>query len=189
MSSALKAHTHSLTIVTSSAADALPETAWQKTAMSAVCSHCDGTGLKIIQVKGGRRCKCRNQNNRVKVLEAARIPCRYRECARSNYLPKTGASSPLQVFNYAVKPPNKYPAVERGLLLKVSVGVGKLHLETTILRKLSRRSPLACSTNWVPCSMKIKIHTTHSRKRLKPKCLPRTRSGSVGARQARRVEN
>ena len=101
-----------------------------------VCSYCYGSGMEVVPGKGARRCKCRKQGDRAKLLEAARIPCRYRECSLSNYYLVRGNGTQLQAFNYAFKLVDEYPAVDRGLLFAGSCGVGKTHLATGILRGL-----------------------------------------------------
>jgi len=127
VSSALNARTHSLAIVGSPSPDALPDTARQETAMPAVCSRCYGTGMEVVPDKGARRCECRKQDDRAKLFEAAHIPCRYLGCSLANYCPAHGNGSQLQAFNYAFKLVDEYPAVDRGLLLMGTVGVGKTH--------------------------------------------------------------
>ncbi len=111
--------------------------------MSAVCSRCYGTGMEVIPGKGARRCECRKQDGRTKLLEAARIPPRYRECSLSNYRFTPGNGSQLQAFNYAFKLVDEYPAVDRGLLFMGTVGIGKTHLSAAILRGLVEKG--------VPC--------------------------------------
>lgn len=101
-----------------------------------VCPSCYGTGMEVVAGKGARRCHCRTQEQRAKLLAAARIPRRYERCSLSNYHPGAGNSAQLQAFNYAFKLVNEYPAVDRGLLFTGSVGTGKTHLSVAILRGL-----------------------------------------------------
>jgi DNA replication protein DnaC len=143
MSSALKAKTHSLAVVGSPLPGASPDAARQENSASAVCLRCYGTGMEVVPGKGARRCECRKQDDRAKLYEAARIPSRYRECSLSNYHLTPGNGSQLQAFNYAFKLVDKYPAVDRGLLLMGTVGVGKTHLSAAILRGLVEKG--------VPC--------------------------------------
>ncbi len=139
MSSALKAKAHSLAVVASPVTNASSDTVQQVAAVPAVCPRCYSTGMEVIAGKGARRCECRKQADRVKLLEDARIPCRYRGCSLSNYRLSPGNGSQLQAFNYAFKLADEYPAVDRGLLLMGTVGVGKTHLATAILRGLVER--------------------------------------------------
>jgi DNA replication protein DnaC len=113
----------------------------------AVCQRCFGTGYEVIPGKGARRCECREHNQTRKLLEAARIPRRYRDaapprkdpCSLQNYYPAPNNGSQLKAFNYAFRLVREYPAVERGLLFMGTVGVGKTHLSVAILRGLIER--------------------------------------------------
>ena len=118
---------------------------------ASVCQLCFGTGLEVVPGKGARRCECRTQDTRSKLLEQARIPRRYREaapprkeaCTLQNYYPSPNNGSQLKAFNYAFRLVREYPAVERGLLLMGPVGVGKTHLAVAILQGLIEKG--------VPC--------------------------------------
>lgn len=86
----------------------------------------------------------RPRRARAKLLEAASIPRRYSECSLSTYRPaKDNNGSQLRAFHYAFRLVREYPAVDRGLLLMGSVGVGKTHLAAAILRGLVEKG--------VPC--------------------------------------
>ena len=100
------------------------------------CSFCFGTGMEVVAGKGARRCRCRAEERRTKLLEAARIPPRYERCSLANYQVAPGNGSQLQAFNYAFKLVDEYPAVDRGLLLTGPVGTGKTHLSVAVLRGL-----------------------------------------------------
>jgi DNA replication protein DnaC len=123
----------------------------RKVEAPSVCPQCFGTGLEVIPGKGARRCECRTQDTRSKLLEQARIPRRYREaapprkeaCTLQNYYPAQGNGSQLKAFNYAFRLVREYPSVERGLLLMGPVGVGKTHLAVAILHGLIEKG--------VPC--------------------------------------
>lgn len=100
------------------------------------CPLCFGTGLEVVAGKGARRCRCRAEERRAKLFEAARIPPRYERCSLANYQVAPGNGTQLQAFNYAFKLADEYPAVDRGLLFMGPVGTGKTHLSTAILRGL-----------------------------------------------------
>lgn len=108
-----------------------------------ICSFCFGTGMEVVAGKGARRCRCRTRDVQATLLEAARIPRRYNECSLSNYQPESNNGSQLRAFNYAYRLVREYPSVDRGLLLTGTVGVGKTHLATAILRGLIEKG--------VPC--------------------------------------
>jgi len=103
------------------------------------CSYCYGSGMEVIAGKGARRCRCRTQDRQANLLEQARLPCRYERCSLSNYQPAPGNGTQLQAFNYAFKLIDEYPAIDRGLLFMGTVGVGKTHLATAIMRGLVER--------------------------------------------------
>ena len=123
----------------------------RKVETPAVCQRCFGTGHEVVPGKGARRCECRTQDTRSKLLEQARIPRRYREpapprkeaCTLQNYYPAPNNGSQLKAFNYAFRLVREYPSVERGLLLMGPVGVGKTHLAVAILQGLLEKG--------VPC--------------------------------------
>jgi len=109
----------------------------------ATCVYCYGSGMEVVTGKGARRCRCREQGGRTKMLESARIPRRYDCCSLHNYFPAPNNGSQLKAFNYAFRLVREYPAVDRGLLFMGTVGVGKTHLSVAILRGLMEKG--------VPC--------------------------------------
>ena len=116
-----------------------------------VCPLCYGTGYEVVPGRGARRCQCRTGGHSQNLLDAARIPRRYREpapprkepCSLQNYYPLPNNGSQLKAFNYAFRLVRDYPAVERGLLFTGPVGVGKTHLAVAILHGLLEKG--------VPC--------------------------------------
>ena len=135
MSSALKAKIRPLAAVPSLALDSALDTQLENS-VSAVCSRCFGTGMEVVPGRGARRCECRKKEDRAMLVQQARIPRRYEGCSLANYCPAPNNGSQLQAFNYAFKLIDEYPAIDRGLLLMGSCGVGKTHLATAILRGL-----------------------------------------------------
>ena len=101
-----------------------------------ICPLCYGTGLEVMLGKGARRCCCRTQEQRARLLGQSRIPRRYQSCSLANYRPAPNNSTQLQAFKYAFGLVDEYPAVERGLLFTGSCGVGKTHLAVGLLRGL-----------------------------------------------------
>jgi DNA replication protein DnaC len=108
-----------------------------------VCAFCYGSGMEVVPGKGARRCRCRDEDKKAKLIEAALIPRRYSECSLESYKPARGSGSQLLAFNYAFRLVREYPEVDRGLLLMGSCGVGKTHLSVAILRGLIQKG--------VPC--------------------------------------
>jgi DNA replication protein DnaC len=102
-----------------------------------VCPLCYGTGMEVVPGKGARRCQCRKSKTKESYAEKLRIPARYEKCYLNNYNPKN--QSQTHAKNYAFTLANEYPAVDRGLLLIGTVGVGKTHLAVSILKLLTER--------------------------------------------------
>ena len=109
-----------------------------------VCSFCFGTGMEVVPGKGARRCRCRAEDARKKLLEAARIPRRYEGCSLSNYQPAANNGSQLRAFNCAFHLACEYPSADRGLLFMGTCGVDKTHLSVAILRELMERKGVPC---------------------------------------------
>src|SRR5688500_14303368 len=96
----------------------LPETAEEE-----VCRICFGSGMEIIPGKGARVCECRRQESHSNYLQKAKLPARYANCHFHNYKPRN--ASQQTAFRFASTLTMEYPAVDRGILLTGSVGVGK----------------------------------------------------------------
>src|SRR5947209_16047772 len=109
-----------------------------------VCAFCFGPGMEVVPCKGARRCRCRADDARKKLLEAARIPRRYEGCSLSNYQPAANNGSQLRAFNYAFRLAREYPSANRGLLFMGTCGVGKTHLSVAILRELIEKKGVPC---------------------------------------------
>lgn len=101
------------------------------------CPKCFGTGMEIVSGKGARICDCRKVKNRSGQFESVRLPRRYDGFHFNNYEPRS--ESQRAAFKYATALTHEYPAVDRGLLLMGSVGVGKTHLAVSILKGLTER--------------------------------------------------
>lgn len=109
-----------------------------------ICSFCFGSGMEVVPGKGARRCRCRAEDTRKKLLEAARIPRRYEGCSLSNYQPAANNGSQLRAFNYAFRLARECPSADRGLLFMGTCGVGKTHLSVAILRELIEKKGVPC---------------------------------------------
>ena len=101
------------------------------------CPLCFGSGLEVVPGKGARTCQCRRREAHSGLLEKARLPMRYAACHFYNYKPANPSQE--RAFGYASRLTMEYPAVERGLLLMGTVGVGKTHLAVSILKGLTER--------------------------------------------------
>ncbi len=102
-----------------------------------ICAKCFGAGMEVVAGKGARPCDCRKQKTHSNQLDKARIPKRYADCHFHSY--RVLNPSQERAFKYASKLAMEYPAVERGLLLMGTVGVGKTHLAVSILKGLTER--------------------------------------------------
>jgi len=101
-----------------------------------VCSFCSGTTWEFVPDKGVRPCRCRNEDQKLRLVKAANLPRLYDGCTLSNYKPVRGNASQLRAFNHAYRLVENHPGDGRGLLLMGSCGVGKTHLAVAVLREL-----------------------------------------------------
>lgn len=107
-----------------------------------VCEFCFGTGTRLEPTKGAVICECRRTSHKANLLKAAQIPPRFQARSFENYYPKN--ESQATAHNYVKSLVDQYPAVDKGLLIMGSVGVGKTHLAIAIVRAL-------VETKGVPC--------------------------------------
>ncbi len=101
------------------------------------CPICFGSGMEIVAGKGARVCSCQSQRESGGSYDKAKLPGRYAPCHFNSYLPAD--PSQVKALRLATQFTMEYPAVDRGLLLIGSVGVGKTHLAVSILKGLSER--------------------------------------------------
>jgi DNA replication protein DnaC len=113
------------------------EDTFSDTADTETCNICFGTGMEIVAGKGARRCECRNRDSHEILVEKANIPERYINCHFQNY--HLSNLSQQKAFGFASKLAMEFPAVDRGLLMMGTVGVGKTHLAVSIIKALTER--------------------------------------------------
>ena len=101
------------------------------------CQICYGTGMEVVKGKGARPCVCRKIKSQNGSFEAVRLPQRYDGFHFANY--KCQTASQEAAFKLAKSLTMEFPAVDRGLLMMGSVGVGKTHLAVSILKGLTER--------------------------------------------------
>lgn len=101
------------------------------------CPKCFGAGMEVVNGKGARICECRKLKAKSDQFDSVRLPRRYDGFHFSNYKPQT--ASQTAAFRFAQALTHEYPAVDQGLLLMGTVGVGKTHLAVSILKGLTER--------------------------------------------------
>ena len=112
--------------------------------MADLCSHCGGSGLRLVERADGARavaeCVCRSTERRMRRVAAARIPERHRECTLENFWTHRGGpgqslgEAKIQAAGFV----RAFPAdtYGNGLLFVGPCGVGKTHLAVGILHAL-----------------------------------------------------
>jgi DNA replication protein DnaC len=120
--------------------------------MTAICSLCEDTGLRLIVEPNGDRyarpCECRLQLQAGRLLKRAAIPKRYEHCSLDTFEPGYGqadqslAAAHLMARNFV----SGYPVTTegRGLLLTGDVGIGKTHLAVAIVQALILEKGVPC---------------------------------------------
>jgi len=110
-----------------------------------VCPVCGGSGWKFAgSERRVVRCDCRVKMRGETLLASARIPKRYEHCELSNFEfegpHRHLASSRMAACKFV----EEYPLENTGLLLIVSIGVGKTHLAVGIIKELIVSKGIAC---------------------------------------------
>ena len=120
---------------------------------AARCAICSGTGWRMVPVEhNGRtveqatRCECLRQQQGKRLLEAARIPRRYRHCELSNFEHDREYRSLATAYMAAMRFVEQFPVetAGTGLLLTGPIGCGKTHLAVGIAKELIAQKATGC---------------------------------------------
>jgi DNA replication protein DnaC len=90
------------------------------------------------------RCECILKQQGERLLEAARIPRRYRHCELSNFEHEGPFRSLASAHMAAMRFVTEFPLESAGLLLTGPIGCGKTHLAVGIAKELISQKATAC---------------------------------------------
>lgn len=100
------------------------------------CPKCFGTGMEPVE-GGVRTCECRRKRKADGQLATVKLPKRYADFHFNSFKPQNPSQN--AALKIAMNFVREFPAVDRGLLMMGSVGVGKTHLAVSILKGLTER--------------------------------------------------
>jgi DNA replication protein DnaC len=95
-------------------------------------------------VEQATRCECVLKLQGARLLEAARIPRRYRHCELSNFEHEGPFRSLASAYMAAMRFVQEFPLENAGLLLVGPIGCGKTHLAVGIAKELMAQKATAC---------------------------------------------
>jgi len=96
------------------------------------------------QVEQATRCECVLQLQGGRLLEAARIPRRYRHCELSNFEHEGPFRSLASAHMASLRFVEEFPLESAGLLLTGPIGCGKTHLAVGVAKELIAKKNTAC---------------------------------------------
>ena len=105
---------------------------------------CDDTGWKTIEVDGVSRvtrCDCWRENASRRALADSHIPPLYRSCTFDSLVTYENEKF-MNAIRRARTFADKFPAVDKGLMLIGPPGIGKTHVAIAVLRSVMSRMPI-----------------------------------------------
>jgi DNA replication protein DnaC len=126
------------------------------------CELCDGTGWRPVERDGVRRverCDCWRSGLTERMMEDARIPERYEKCDLDKF--EDYNDSLVEALRKARIFIEKFPLVDKGLLLVGNPGLGKTHIAVAILKEVIRRSN-ARGLYWATAKLLRRIRDTYN---------------------------
>jgi DNA replication protein DnaC len=108
--------------------------------VNSTCPLCDDTGWKPVEQNGVRRvgrCDCWRERAATDALAHANVPPRYAACEFSNFVTYSNDRL-LKAVESARRFAEKFPAVDKGLLIIGPPGVGKTHLALAAMKQVVR---------------------------------------------------
>ena len=95
-------------------------------------------------VEQATRCECIRRLQGERLLEAARIPRRYRHCELSNFEHEGPFRSLASAHMASLRFVGEFPLESAGLLLTGPIGCGKTHLAVGIAKELITQKNTGC---------------------------------------------
>jgi len=126
------------------------------------CALCDGTGWRPVERDGVRRverCDCWRTGLTERLMEDARIPERYERCDLDKF--DDYNDSLVEALRKARIFIDKFPVVDKGLLLVGNPGLGKTHIAVAILKEVIRRNH-ARGLYWATAKLLRRIRDTYN---------------------------
>jgi DNA replication protein DnaC len=127
------------------------------------CALCDDTGWKPVDDQGVRRvvrCDCRQAEAITQSLALAKIPPRYQRCEFSNFVTYPNDRL-LNAVASAKRFADRFPGVDKGLMIIGPPGIGKTHLAVSALKQAIRTTGIR-ARYWDTRGLLTQIRSTYN---------------------------